>query len=126
MERPQGYLPDFVFPLQKALAQALEEIPVLQQEFREEVRPEVRKAIQFLMEDPEAQVLMDQILPLQIMEEQVVTACLIVFLVHQLHMLEVAEDATIAVLQMFLVALVAVALEQVTAITLQQKTAQTV
>jgi hypothetical protein len=60
-ERPQGYLPDFVFPLQKALAQALEEIPILQQEFREEVRPEVRKAIQFLMEDPEAQVLMEKL-----------------------------------------------------------------
>ena len=61
LERPQGYLPDFVFPLQKALAQALEEIPVLQQEFREEVRPAVRQAIRAMMEDPQVQVLMEKL-----------------------------------------------------------------
>ena len=60
-ERPGTLLPSFVNPLEQVLQQALEEIPFLQKDFQEEVRPEVRKAIQFLMEDPEAQVLMEKL-----------------------------------------------------------------
>ena len=60
-ENPSGLLPDFVFPLQKVLQQALEEIQILRQELQVRVRPEVQQAIQVLMEDPQAQVLMERL-----------------------------------------------------------------
>ena len=61
-EDPQGLLPDFVFPLQKVLRQALEEIQALQDS---RVRPEVRLAIQELLKDPKAQELMARLAELE-------------------------------------------------------------
>jgi len=46
-------LPDFVFPLQKILQETLIEIPHLQ-----EIRPQVRQAIEDLQKDPQHQELM--------------------------------------------------------------------
>ena len=73
-ERPQGYLPDFVFPLQKVLQQALEEIPVLQAELRAEVRPEVGQALQELLVQPEQQELMARLAELELQDPGVAQA----------------------------------------------------
>ena len=53
-EYPSLPLPDFVFPLQKVLQDSLLEIHHLQQ-----VRPQVRQALQELVSDPQGQVLME-------------------------------------------------------------------
>ncbi len=54
-EDPEGLLPDFVFPLQKVLRQALEEIQALQDS---RVQPAVQQALQEMLVDPEHQELM--------------------------------------------------------------------
>ena len=55
-EYPLLPLPDFVFPLQKILQDSLLEIHHLQQ-----VRPQVRQALQELVSDPQGQVLMEKL-----------------------------------------------------------------
>jgi hypothetical protein len=55
-EYPSLPLPDFVFPLQKVLQDSLLEIHHLQQ-----VRPQVRQALQELVSDPQGQVLMEKL-----------------------------------------------------------------
>ena len=73
-ELPESPLPDFVFPLQRVLLQALEEIQVLQQELRAEVRPEVQQAVQALLEDSQAQELMARLAELELQDPGVAEA----------------------------------------------------
>lgn len=64
--QPDQPLPDFVFPLQKVLVQALEELALVLQ-----VRPEVQTAIQELLEDPQTQVLMERLAQAEAQEKLV-------------------------------------------------------
>jgi hypothetical protein len=73
-ERPEFPLPDFLFPLRKVLLQALEEIPVLQRELQAQARPEVRLAVQALLEDPQAQELMARLAELELQDPGVAEA----------------------------------------------------
>ena len=59
-ENPQGQLPDFVFPLQKALSQALEEIQVLQWGLQGRSQ-KFQAVLNQMKTDPEMQVLMERL-----------------------------------------------------------------
>ena len=73
-EFPTDLLPDFVFPLQKVLRQALEEIQVLQQDLRSQVRPAVQQALQEMLVDPEHQELMVRLAESEAQDQQVAVA----------------------------------------------------
>ena len=98
LESPQDPLPDFVFPLQRVLLQALEEIQALQEA---KVRPEVRQAVQELVEDPQAQVLMELLAQAEAQERalaEVLAAELVLALAEvpvgvQVQVLELAQAA---------------------------------
>ena len=68
-EHPLLPLPDFVFPLRKVLQDSLLEVHLLQS-----VRPQVRSAVQVLLEDPQAQELMARLAEAELQDPGVAEA----------------------------------------------------